>query len=237
MEEKIGPSGQGRSSDGEKWVCDTDKIMPSDCIVYSFGSNGNYVFEVGITERFYCEIHTFDPIMLGNVPPELSSFVHPHPWGLDVVSHNLSRTKRDGTPASQPMVEMKTLPHIVDELRHHNKVIDILKIDVEGFEVGVLEDLSMWEGLKVKGTIFSQILVEVHLSGVNRSSLKWKNSVKFTGATLDRLFRRLAIQGYGIFHKEVNVLPAAQLQCAEFGLVKIDVNCETLKSRGSKFVF
>jgi hypothetical protein len=34
-------------------------------------------------------------------------------------------------------------------------------------------------------------------------------------------------EGYAIFHKEVNVIPVANLKCTEFGLAKLDIDCST----------
>ena len=70
----------GGFNDGAKWVCDVDLIVPPTitkdpgnqsvadggavvsppCLVYSFGSNGNFAFEKGLLDRQRCEIHIFD---------------------------------------------------------------------------------------------------------------------------------------------------------------------------------
>lgn len=55
----------GGRGDGPKWVCDPHRLRKySDCLVYSVGSNGNYMFEDGLAEivgEKHCEIHVFDP--------------------------------------------------------------------------------------------------------------------------------------------------------------------------------
>ena len=55
----------GGRGDGPKWVCDPHRLrkMP-DCLVYSVGSAGNYIFEDGLYDIVgtkNCEIHVFDP--------------------------------------------------------------------------------------------------------------------------------------------------------------------------------
>jgi hypothetical protein len=56
----------GWTGDGPKWVCDPHRLEKlDDCLVYSIGSKGNYIFEDGLNEylgnKKHCEIHTFDP--------------------------------------------------------------------------------------------------------------------------------------------------------------------------------
>jgi hypothetical protein len=60
FEESIGQL----NADGHKWVCDPHRLATKhdDCLVYSFGSNGNFFFEQhlhGVAPN--CEIHVFDP--------------------------------------------------------------------------------------------------------------------------------------------------------------------------------
>jgi hypothetical protein len=51
------------SADGHKWVCDPHRLATKDdCLVYSFGSNGNFFFEQHLQSVApNCEIHVFDP--------------------------------------------------------------------------------------------------------------------------------------------------------------------------------
>ena len=64
----------GGRGDGPKWVCDPCRLaQKKDCLVYSVGSHGNYMFEDGLIEsigpgggggggdtQHACEIHVFD---------------------------------------------------------------------------------------------------------------------------------------------------------------------------------
>ena len=51
--------------DGPKWLCDPYRLKPpsTPCVVYSVGSNNNFMFEEAIVEQIgkHCEVHTFDP--------------------------------------------------------------------------------------------------------------------------------------------------------------------------------
>jgi FkbM family methyltransferase len=195
-------------------------VVPGKCLVYSFGSNANFVFENGIKNRFQCEIHVFDPFWLGQ-PPNVDRMTV-HSWGVAGASSIAQRTSKKGVSTA---VTMKSLPDIVKELGHEGKTIDIMKVDVEGFEFGVLDNVAMWDSLKTVGTDFSQVLAEVHSTGINRDTFSWPNSTHFEGREMDNFFRVMSAQGYGIFHKEVNTLPTAHLLCAEYGFVKLNIDC------------
>ncbi|KAK3267409.1 hypothetical protein CYMTET_24036 [Cymbomonas tetramitiformis] len=73
----------GIMGDGGKWVCNPANIPKDKCILYSFGSNLEFSFEVGIHEQLGCEIHTFDPTVAKHrvdaVKPE---YVNYHYYGL-----------------------------------------------------------------------------------------------------------------------------------------------------------
>lgn len=214
-------------------MCDTEQIKPG-CIVYSVGSNGNYLFETGMHGRFNCEIHVFDPTYLGDTTKH--KYLNIHAWGIDSTTHTTQKTEH-GEPVGKP-VQLKSLPDIIEELGHTGKTIDILKIDVEGFEFGVLDNTSMWKTLEFSGTDIRQVLAEIHLSGINRETFRWRDVNRYEGGVVDNLFRVMHQQGYGIFHKEVNALPQATMQCTEYGFVKIDVDCNTLTSKKeSVFVY
>jgi hypothetical protein len=55
----------GGRGDGPKWVCDPHRLRTlNDCLVYSIGSAGNFMFEDGLNDIVgskHCEIHVFDP--------------------------------------------------------------------------------------------------------------------------------------------------------------------------------
>ena len=85
----------GGFQDGAKWVCDASLALsppetpptapgpgaghtPATCLVYSFGSNGNFVFEQDVASRSSggedrdeggCEVHIFD-----FDPPKLKAY-------------------------------------------------------------------------------------------------------------------------------------------------------------------
>jgi len=125
FEEKIGGMG-----DGGKWLClPRILLQSSDCVVYSFGSKGDFSFEYDILRvNPQCRIHTFDPTpgLAKQIPrKKLPKQITFHPFGIS--GAGISKISiRD------QMVEVKTLDEIASLLGH--KVIHVLKVDVEGSE-------------------------------------------------------------------------------------------------------
>ncbi|CAF0939114.1 unnamed protein product [Rotaria sp. Silwood1] len=107
----------GARGDGGKWVCDPYRLkLRHDCLIYSVGSSGDFSFEIEIKKVIpHCEIHAFDqnPYLC---PTNICSF-HQVTFG-DGIQPNSS----------------KSWLTVVEALNHTNRLIDILKIDIEGGE-------------------------------------------------------------------------------------------------------
>jgi FkbM family methyltransferase len=182
-------------SDYGGWNVVTEQIRP-DSIIYSFGVGQDASFDVGLIERFGVTVHAFDPTpgsiawVEKNRQPE--KFVL-HKYGLaaadgDVtfylpenpnhISHTMLEGARKGIGSIT--VPVKCLKTIMSELGHQS--IDVLKMDIEGAEYQVLDDLLASE-IRPR-----QILVEFHH--------------RFTTdgiETTRRAVERLATAGYRLF--------------------------------------
>jgi FkbM family methyltransferase len=156
-------------SDYGGWEVSVDGLHRGS-VVYSFGIGEDASFDLGLIRRFGLTVHAFDPtprslrwVALQQMPPE---FVM-HNYGVadregllafyppdnpEHVSHSLLH--RDSTRERAIQVPMRRLSAIIQELGHDG--IDLLKLDVEGAEYGVIEDLE-------RGTVRpAQILAEFH---------------------------------------------------------------------------
>lgn len=185
----------GNFHDGVKWVCGLRR-MRKGCIVYSFGSNGDDQWESDILKKTSCEVFTFDPTMSLEKEKMLSPSVHKNFLGIGLAKYD-GVMKIGGIER-----EVRNLRTIMEDLKHER--IDILKVDIEGAEYDVFEELFSSGFPDV-----DQILVEVHafahLQQLNKAGGVVQNPSKLR-VRLDRFFEILEKAGFRLFHKEINVL-------------------------------
>ena len=142
-------------------------------VVYSFGVGEDISWDLAVIEKYGVTVHAFDPT------PRSAQFVQRqslpekfvfHPYGLadydgtalfyppensEWVSHTLLRRRRTAKNAIE--VSVHRLETIMSLLGHDS--IDLLKMDIEGAEYGVIEDLL--NSSPVAGGA-QQLLVEFH---------------------------------------------------------------------------
>lgn len=166
------------------------EIITSDIdrnsIVYSFGVGEDASFDIGLIERFDLTVFAFDPtprsirwVATQGFP---KSFVM-HPYGIaafdgdvkfnppdnpEFVSHTvLDRPSTDEQAISVPVRRLST---ILRELGHDR--IDILKMDIEGAEYDVLDDM---QDNDIRP---NQILIEFHHRFQNVGVERSKNAIE-----------------------------------------------------------
>lgn len=184
-------------------------LVKKDSIIYSFGIGEDASWDLGMIKRFGVTIHGFDPtpksirwVKAQNMPAE---FVM-HDYGIapkdgELVFHapinpnhvSLSVVSRE-TETERIVLPVRELAGIMKELGHDH--IDILKMDIEGSEYEVIEDL-LARKIPIK-----QILVEYHHRFPGIGDAK-------TQASIDLLERH----GYKLF----NIAPSAE----EYSFIKV----------------
>jgi FkbM family methyltransferase len=136
------------------YYVDANQVSPND-VVYSCGVGSNILFDEAIHQTFGCEVYMFDPTPIAI--QYMDSYRCPalkfYPWGIWTEDRtmrfyykfeqcdelqNLSVTNLLGTSKSLEF-ECYRLPTIMSKLSHDR--IDILKMDIEGAAMPVLEDL------------------------------------------------------------------------------------------------
>jgi FkbM family methyltransferase len=151
------------------WRISTSELS-RDTIVYSIGVGEDISFELELIRRFGVRVYAFDPTprsikwLEGQVVPEQFSF---YPYGLaeydgncafhppanpSFVSHTILSRQGAGTTAVE--LPVHRLPTIMQMLKHER--VDVLKMDIEGAEYGVLKDI-LQSGIRP-----GQLLAEFH---------------------------------------------------------------------------
>jgi hypothetical protein len=134
----------GDAGDGGKWLC-VDLLQEKDCVIFSLGSNGQYDFERDLLARTSCRIYTFDCTYDGeSQDPERHTYI----------KKCIGTQEKEGTDK-----RFVTLSNAARELGVEK--INLLKIDIEGYE---FDELSGWS--MTDGWLPEQISIEVHHSQV-----------------------------------------------------------------------
>lgn len=181
---------------GEWTIC--PELLEQRVVVYSMGIGDNIDFELAVMDEWGAEVHAFDP-----TPPAawvknlgLPDRFHFHAWAAAAEDGELMlypRIKRDGSTSDDMYtlvagesgrhdgikVPAKSISSIMATLGHDS--VDIIKLDIEGAEYEVLEDL-LSEKIRPR-----HLLVEFHhrFPGIGKSM------------TTD-IVRQLQLNGYRI---------------------------------------
>jgi FkbM family methyltransferase len=156
-------------SDYGGWAIDTSRIN-SESVIYSFGVGEDVTFDLALIFRFGVKVHAFDPTPRAGAWVTKMGFPKKFIFrsvGLSTIdgteeflfpsdpSHvSLSSVIERGDPTNKVNLPVKKLSSFMVEFGHEK--IDVLKMDIEGSEYSVIEQLSM-EDIRPK-----QILVEFH---------------------------------------------------------------------------
>lgn len=144
------------------------ELLTEQSVVYSVGIGEDISFDLGLIERFGCTVHGFDPtprslawLAQQALPPTFTV----HGFGLAefdgtasfappknpaYVSHSVLTENRDDCID----LPVKRLETVMRDLAHTH--LDVLKLDIEGAEYAVLDDMI------AIGMLPRQLLVEFH---------------------------------------------------------------------------
>jgi FkbM family methyltransferase len=172
----------------------------SNSIVYSFGIGEDISFDLSLIEHFDVTVHAFDPtprsiswVKSQQLPSQFKLFEYGiadydglarffAPENPDHVSHTLVESNSVRLAVELQVYKLKTIMSLLG----HEKV-NLLKMDIEGAEFGVVADLL------ASGIAVDQMLIEFHhrFKGIGPEKTK-------------RAIERLNRSGYRIFHISPN---------------------------------
>ncbi|WP_426042992.1 FkbM family methyltransferase [Brevundimonas sp. TWP2-3-4b1] len=161
------------------------QFLNKNSIVYLVGIGTDISFDLEVIRIVGCDVHGFDPT------PNASAWIAKQSLPLQYRYHAVGLAAKDGfaeflvpelegwdsfgtvsndTPDDRIVqCQVKRLSTIVEDLDHRH--IDLLKIDIEGFEYEVIDD--MLEG----GPLPDQMLIEFHHGMYEHSTAETLRSV------------------------------------------------------------
>ena len=191
----------GVQDDGHKWVCGLHAISGAP-IVFSFGSFGVQDFELELlTLRPDARVFIFE-IMPDRLPTERDPRISYHPVGLGGYPNTDQLINKDNQVKGAVMHSLSDLMRLCN-VTH----IDVLKMDIEGFEF-------QWLKHEAASTVplVGQLLVEVH---VKRSKSFFRPVIKEDAKWF---VEQLEALGLRLFSSEPNYRDT--WKAVEFGLIQ-----------------
>lgn len=196
----------GSQGDGGKLICGLDNIVDrpdNPCIVYSIGGNNQWDFEADIVKRTSCKVFTFDCTIDGRVPADIKDRVAYHKICLG------TDTAAGAKGSDQTFLRLSEIMQMLD----HNH-ITLLKMDIEGYEYDVYEDILSETGIQLPEQISFELHYETQMPG-----LDWFGRQR-TAGELALFSQRLYEAGYRFISREDNPwcdhcteLTAVRFQC------------------------
>lgn len=187
-------------NEGARWTICNEPIN-SNSIIYSVGVGTDISFDLALISNYHVTIHAFDPT------PKSIDWVKSQSVPKEFILHEYGLANYDGKanfdPPENPLhishkiisggasnnksieVEVAKLSTIMKKLNHQH--IDILKMDIEGAEYDVIDDI-------VNSNInITQLLIEFHHRFTSITIKKTKDAIK-----------KLNLHGYKVFDVSPN---------------------------------
>lgn len=195
-----------------------------NCVIYSVGSNNNFRFEHHILALTQCQVHTFDctgPLERFTKQPQNERFFFHHQCLADryIPPSNCSTNRPEDKHAL--CGESNTLQHIQQSLGHNK--IALLKMDIEGFEIPILQSWWHQQAPTTTSWLPPQLLVELHYTTgyaqiiPNDAKQGQRGYVLQTAQELVTLQKMLLELGYVVVAKNDNELCPS---CTEVTLIR-----------------
>ena len=214
--------------DGYKFLCNLASLRPG-CVVYSLGSNGQFEFELLMAKATPCSIFTFDCTLKDPTAAAAQiaaaaggGRVHFLPTCVGAsdgerfeagVAHSGGGGGGGGSP------DFRTLSTLMAQLNHTR--VDVLKMDIEGFEYRVIEGLFA-EVLRSGDDRFlpMQLVLELHARSGHvagalalldppdpaaKQKVAWYNRGGLSAGDMQVVWTQLTDLGYVVVKRDNNV--------------------------------
>jgi hypothetical protein len=184
------------------------KNRGSNCVVYAAGLDRQHRFESAMV-ALGCTVHGFDC----TVPEARSDWDFTfHDWCIGVPQSFEGNHYSKAKAQTGENFTFKSLTEIKLALGHPR--IDVLKMDIEGFEWELLAGLLASPDRDLP----EQILFELHTEGSNPEFVPARVVAGKRKQAVDELFLRLYDRGYRVMHWELN---DGDKHCAEFAVARV----------------
>lgn len=144
--------------DGVKKIC-IDKIykhvLSGSCLLYSFGLNDDWSFE-HIMASLGCKVRSFDPTIDG--PPVGFDWPNNLSFKKIGISNQTEKVEMSNITRNNMKFSLDTLENIIHQMDDKGKNLNVLKLDIEGYEFSVLPKLI--DSYLIDS--IDQIIVEIH---------------------------------------------------------------------------
>lgn len=172
-------------------------ILTEKSIIYSFGIGEDVSFDKAIINQFNCDVYGFDPtpksikwVESSNIDEKFNFYSYGIsdksgfetfylPRNTNYVSG--STVNMDNVNNLEPIqVPMKNITAIMKEFNHD--IIDVIKMDIEGAEYKVIEDILS------SNIIVKQLCIEFHHRMIERGANKTKAAINLLNEHGFKLF-------------------------------------------------
>ncbi|XP_046331569.1 probable methyltransferase-like protein 24 isoform X1 [Haliotis rufescens] len=205
----------GNVEDGGWDVCIDSRFRPrKPCIVFSVGINNDFTFDDAVNAKYTCEVHSYDPSM------GLKDHLHKP----DMHFHATGLASYNGKTASG--WRMRTLGFLRNESDSglKRRPIDILKMDIEGMEWGVIPEM-----IRSRSHIgIKQLYIEFHTHLFKNGKYIYETT-RDQYLTYLKILRQLHHAGFRIFwtHKNFackfeSIYGPHRVSCNELYFVQIN---------------
>lgn len=198
-------------AENEGW-CVASNMLSSGSIVYSIGIGDDVSFDLSLIDRYGVKLFAYDPTpesidwITRQRLPESFQFFGIGLAHYDGIAH-FYRSKKDTNICHSIVQRKETLHHAIEVpvkrlsnlcLENNHRRIDLLKMDVEGAEYDVLDDIMNGE-IRI-----DQILVEFHHRFKNISVSKTRRAISLLNERGFKIFY-VSLKGreYSFIHERL----------------------------------